>query len=78
LKTELNLPFLVLGFSLVVLWLSVQVGGFVGRRIRQLRDEEREDFSVVLTATLTLLALVIGFTFSMAVDRYNQRKDYEE
>lgn len=62
----------------MVLWLSVQVGGFVDRRLRPLRDDEREDFSVVLNATLTLLALIIGFSFSMAVSRYDQRKDYEE
>ena len=30
------------------------------------------------TATLTLLALIIGFTFSMALNRYDQRKIYEE
>src|SRR5204862_4808894 len=27
--------------------------------------------------TLTLLGLIIGFTFSMAVGRYDQRKNYE-
>jgi hypothetical protein len=27
---------------------------------------------------LTLLALIIGFSFSMAVSRYDQRKSYEE
>ena len=27
---------------------------------------------------LTLLGLLIGFAFSMAVTRYDQRKDYEE
>jgi hypothetical protein len=32
----------------------------------------------VLTATLTLLALIVGFTFSMAVSRYDLRKNYEE
>ena len=32
----------------------------------------------MLTATLTLLALIIGFTFSMAVSRYDLRKNYEE
>jgi len=31
-----------------------------------------------LGATLTLLALIIGFSFSMAIGRYDQRKDYEE
>jgi hypothetical protein len=35
------------------------------------------DFDTVLTATLTLLALIIGFSFSMAVTRYDQRKNYE-
>jgi hypothetical protein len=38
----------------------------------------REDFDVILTATLTLLGLIIGFSFSMAISRYDQRKNYEE
>ena len=29
-------------------------------------------------ATLTLLGLIIGFTFSMALNRYDMRKNYEE
>ena len=29
-------------------------------------------------ATLTLLGLIVGFAFSMAVGRYDQRKNYEE
>src|SRR5207245_992108 len=29
-------------------------------------------------ATLTLLALIIGFSFSMATNRYDQRKNFEE
>ena len=32
----------------------------------------------MLPATLTILGLIIGFTFSMAVSRYDQRKHYEE
>ena len=32
----------------------------------------------MLSATLTLLGLLIGFSFSMAVSRYDQRKNYEE
>src|SRR6516165_4211225 len=36
-----------------------------------------EKISTVLTATLTLLALIIGFSFSMAVSRYDQRKNCE-
>jgi hypothetical protein len=43
-----------------------------------LEEGARDSFGVVQAATLTLLALIIGFSFSMAVDRYNQRKNYEE
>jgi hypothetical protein len=41
-------------------------------------EEVREDFSVILSATLTLLGLLIGFSFSMAVGWYDERKNYEE
>src|SRR5208283_3048846 len=45
---------------------------------RPLKDDEREDFSIVQAATLTLLGLIIGFSFSMAITRYDLRKTYEE
>jgi hypothetical protein len=64
-------------FSLVVLCLSVRAGISI-RKVRSLEPEEREDFGLIVTATLTLLALIIGFSFSMAVSRYDQRKGYEE
>jgi hypothetical protein len=48
------------------------------RRRRSLDEEAREDFGLVLAATLTLLGLIIGFSFSMAISRYDQRKNYEE
>jgi hypothetical protein len=35
-------------------------------------------FEFVLSATLTLLGLVIGFNLLTAVNRYDQRKNYEE
>ena len=47
------------------------------KRGREL-EEKRDDFGVILAATLTLLGLIIGFTFSMATNRYDQRKNYEE
>ncbi len=61
-----------------VVWLSMQIGAFACRRLRPLRDDERGDIELVINAGLTLLALIIGFTFSMAVGRYDQRKNYEE
>jgi hypothetical protein len=70
-------PFLVFFIFLFAQWAAAYVGGFLRRR-RPLGLEERADFDTVLTATLTLLALIIGFSFSMAVGRYDQRKNYEE
>jgi hypothetical protein len=46
--------------------------------MRPVQDDERDDLSLVISASLTLLALIIGFSFSMAVSRYDQRKNYEE
>jgi len=73
-----NFPFLLFAVSLVTLWVSAHVGSFFRKRVRTLKEDEREYFSVVLTASLTLLALIIGFSFSMAISRYDQRKNYEE
>ena len=72
-----NYPRLFFLISFFVLWLSAQIGASLRKR-RALREDEREDFGVVQTATLTLLGLIIGFSFSMAVTRYDLRKTYEE
>jgi hypothetical protein len=71
-------PFVVFAIALVMQWGAAFVGDFFRRRIRPLKKDEREDFDTVLAASLTLLALIIGFSFSMAVSRYDQRKNYEE
>jgi hypothetical protein len=71
-------PLLVLVASWAVLWLSAQAGAFL-RRVGQDKDEAgRHDLDVILGAALTLLGLIIGFSFSMAISRYDQRKNYEE
>jgi hypothetical protein len=70
-------PLLVFVVSLILL----RISGWIGvsfRKWRNLEENEREDFGTVQAATLTLLGLIIGFTFSMAVNRYDQRKNYEE
>ena len=69
------IPFFLV--SILVLWLSARVGAFV-RRQHPLSDDDREDFGFVQAATLTLLGLIIGFSFSMAIGRYDLRRNYEE
>jgi hypothetical protein len=71
-------PLIVFVFSLAVLWIAVQIGAGISTKLRPPREEERDDLGLVISASLTLLALIIGFSFSMAVSRYDQRKNYEE
>jgi hypothetical protein len=71
-------PLVVFGAFLIAQWIAAYVGDFARSLWRPVRKDEREDLELVQTATLTLLALIVGFSFSMAVSRYDQRKDYEE
>jgi hypothetical protein len=73
----LNFPGVIFVFSLLVLWFSARIG-YALRKRRELDEGMHEDFGVILAATLTLLGLIIGFTFSMATSRFDQRKHYEE
>ncbi len=71
-------PVLVLLVSLLSFWLSALLGARI-RAWRKRSDEKSgEDFTLIVGGTLTLLGLIVGFTFSMAVGRYDQRKNYEE
>ena len=72
-----DLPFLLFAISLLTLWLAVRIGVAAARRRRPLDEAVREDFGVVQAATLTLLGLIIGFSFSMAINRHDQRKQLE-
>ena len=72
-------PFVVFATVLLLQWLAAYVGDVLRRKMRPFRKEgERQDFDIVRTASLTLLGLIIGFTFAMAVSRYDQRKNLEE
>jgi hypothetical protein len=63
---------------MVGLCLATWAGAVVFRRRRVLDARLRSDYTAVAGAILTLLGLIIGFTFSMAVSRYDLRKTYEE
>jgi len=74
---SLDSELFILAISLGAQCLAVYAGHLL-RKTRPLRVDERDDFDLIRNASLTLLALIIGFSFSMAVSRYDQRKNYEE
>jgi hypothetical protein len=74
----MNYPIVILVFAVFLFWLAARLGVLLHRRKPRTTDDDREDFNIVLGATLTLLGLIIGFSFSMAIGRYDQRKNYEE
>jgi hypothetical protein len=71
-------PVIVFVLSFLILWLAARIGWFLMRKKPILDEDLREDFGRILAGVLTLLALLIGFSFSMAISRYDLRKTYEE
>lgn len=62
--------------TLIPLLGAAEIGLLVGRRRRTESDSEgRNQISMVEGALLGLLALLLGFTFSMAVERFDARGD---
>ncbi len=74
----MDYPVAVLAASLLLLWLTGRIGIYFRQRGAALEKSEQENIDMILTLALTLLGLIIGFSFSMAVSRYDQRKNYEE
>src|SRR5258705_1307615 len=60
-------PFVVFALALIAQGLAAYVGDVLRKRAHAFKQGERHDFNTVQAATFTLLALIIGFTFSMAV-----------
>jgi len=74
----MNRPIVFFICALIVLWLSTRAGVILSRRKGELDERSWQDFDLLMTATSTLLGLIIGFSFSMAISRYDQRKNLEE
>ena len=71
-------PLLVFAIAFIAMWLAARVGWWFHSRRGTLDDETHKDFGFILAATLSMLGIIIGFSFSMATSRYDQRKNYEE
>jgi hypothetical protein len=72
-----DFPVVVLVFSFLLLWLAGRLGAWFRNRKQKTDEAASADAGLILGATLTLLGLIIGFTFSMAISRYEERKHYE-
>ena len=72
----LNYPVVLFAIFVIVLYAAAWLGTLA--RVKDLEPGRRDDLNIILGATLTLFALIIGFSFSMASARYDLRKTYEE
>src|SRR5258706_4372483 len=71
-------PLVVFALALIAQGLAAYVGDVLRKRAHAFKQGERHDFNTVQAATFTLLALIIGFTVSMAVNRPDQRQNLAE
>jgi len=70
-------PALMFAIFLPAFWGLASIGALFRRRMQE-QSPAHDDLTFLLGSALTLLGLIIGFTFSMAVSRYDQRKNLEE
>lgn len=74
----MNYPLLLSLASLALLVIATRVGDAQRRRAGVPKEDERAESGPLLGATLTLLFFIIGFSFMMAVGRYDLRKACEQ
>jgi hypothetical protein len=74
----LRQPLNILALSFALMWLAARIGLFFRMRQPKVGEPSHGDLDLIVAATLTLLGLIIGFSFSMAISRYDLRKTYEE
>ena len=60
------------------MWGLAWLGAGLRARFETRTSDVKDNLGIVVSATLTLLGLIIGFTFSMATTRYDQRRLFEE
>ncbi|MCL2660287.1 MAG: hypothetical protein FWD64_07200 [Acidobacteriaceae bacterium] len=70
--------FVIAGIALIAFLAAENLGARIGTRLRPLKDEERRHVAQITGTGLTILALLLGFSFSAAMKRYDVRKACEE
>ena len=71
-------PWIMSAIVFFVLWAVARLGVWVRDWRAGITSAEHSDLDLVRNATFTLLAVILGFSLSMAVSRYDLRKTYEE
>ena len=68
-----SLPlWLIFPCALTIMIIAIEIGRSLGRHVRR---NGGDDVSVLEGAVLGLLSLIIGFTFSMSLSRFDARRD---
>jgi hypothetical protein len=73
----LDRPLLLFVVAFAAMWLASIAGLGLRSLAARPSGERGEDFNIVVGSTLSLLALLIGFSVSMAASRYDQRRNLE-
>jgi hypothetical protein len=71
-------PLLLLAVSFLGLVIAALLGVAAQRAWSPVKASDHNELAIVQSAALTLLGLIVGFTFAMAISRYDQRKSLEE
>jgi uncharacterized membrane protein len=71
-------PLLLLVVSFVALLLAAAIGVVAEKVWNLVKSSDHNELAIVQSAAVTLLGLIVGFTFAMAISRYDQRKVLEE
>lgn len=77
-KNITDFPLLVFAFSFITMSTAILITHKIFKREGAFEPGFRETFNLVQGSTLSLLALLIGFSFSMSVGNYDTRSKYEE
>jgi hypothetical protein len=71
-------PSLMLVVSFIGLLLAAMLGVVAQKAWNPVKTSDHNELAIVQSAALTLLGLIVGFSFAMAISRYDQRKNLEE
>ena len=71
-------PLLVFALSFLLMWSAGRIGVAYSDKRPLIEKDHRDDFGVILGASLTLLDLIVGFYLFDGCDSVRLRKSFEE